>query len=713
MNLHNKLNFSWRKKLPVIQQTQAAECGLTCVGMIANYYGHKIDMITLRRRFPTSLKGATLGDVMLVSHQLGLASRALRLEIDELHKLRMPCILHWDMNHFVVLKAVTKKKIIIHDPARGRREVPIQEVSKSFTGVALELLPAASFEKKEEKESLSMMKLIGNVNGIRSAFMQVLILSIGLELFSLLSPFYTQWVMDQVLPSADKDLLTLLGSAFIAVVVLQSAITAIRSWVTTWFSSMLSVQWSANVCSHLLGLPMSWFEERHTGDIVSRFGSIGTIQSTLTSRFISSILDGVMAVVTLCMLFAYSIDLTWIVLGMLAIYIIIRWISFRPFRQASEDQLIANARAQSQLLESIRGVQAVKLSNKQEMRVSTYANELVEATNKGIHIQRLTIGFSTLQGVISGVGRVVLIWLAALQVLDGHFTGGMLIAFSSFSDQFISRATGLINAVIEFWMLRLHGERLADIVLSDKETDMDNSVSLPSISSREPFSVLVNNISFRYALTEPWILENYSLAINAGESVAIIGPSGQGKSTLVKLLLGLLKPASGTIEVNGQDIRKLGMSWYRERIGSVMQDDILFAGSLSDNISFFDSHYDQQKVERAAKLAQIHEEIMAMAMGYNSLVGDMGSSLSGGQVQRVLLARALYRDPDLLILDEATSHLDVARESAINNAIRQMNITRIIIAHRPETIRSADRIILLSQEGIQELTHQQFENSLE
>ncbi len=711
MNLLEKLNFSWRNKLPVIQQTQAAECGLTCVGMIANYYGHRIDMITLRRRFSTSLKGATLGEVMLVSQQLGMSTRALRLEIEELHKLRLPCILHWDMNHFVVLKSVSKKKIVIHDPARGRREVALEEVSTSFTGVALELLPAATFEKKEEKESLSMLKLIGNVTGIRSAFVQVMVLSIALEVFGILTPFYTQWVMDQVLPSADYDLLTLLGSAFIVVMVLQNIITAIRSWVTTWFSSMLSVQWSANVCSHLLGLPMSWFEERHVGDIVSRFGSINTIQNTLTSRFISSLLDGVMAVVTLFMLFAYNVKLAFVVLGLLGLYIIIRWVSFRPFRQANEDQLIANARAQSQLLESIRGVQAVKLNNKQEMRVSTYANELVEATNKGIHIQRLTIGFNTIQGTISGVGRIVLIWLAALQVLEGNFTGGMLVAFSSFADQFLSRATGLINAIIEFWMLRLHGERLADIVLTDKEGDMDNAVALPG--EQNAFAVEVHNLSFRYAPTEPWVFENCTLSIHSGESVAIIGPSGQGKSTLVKLLLGLLKPQLGAIEVNGQDIRKLGMTWYRDKIGSVMQDDILFAGSIADNISFFDANYSQEQVERAAMLAQIHDDIMLMPMAYNSLVGDMGSSLSGGQMQRVLLARALYRRPEILILDEATSHLDVNRESAINTAIRDMNITRIIIAHRPETIRSADRIILLNKNGVQEISHEMFDKHIQ
>jgi ATP-binding cassette subfamily B protein RaxB len=703
MNLLEKLDFSWRKRLPVIQQTQAAECGLTCVGMIANYYGHKIDMITLRRRFSTSLKGATLADIMQVSQQLGMSSRALRLEIDELHKLKMPCVLHWEMNHFVVLKEVTKKKIVIHDPSRGRREITLDEVSKSFTGIALELIPNAEFVKKEEKETLSMLKLIGNVSGIRSAFVQIMILSIGLEVFGLLTPFYSQWVMDQVLVSADYDLLTLLGCAFITVVVLQSVLSAIRSWVTTWFSSMLSVQWSANVCSHLLGLPMAWFEERHVGDIVSRYGSITTIQSTLTGRFISSILDGVMAIVTLFVLFAYNPRLTFVVLGLLLIYIVIRWISFRPFRQANEEQLIASARAQSQLLESIRGVQAVKLNNKQEMRVSAYANELVEATNKGIHIQRLSIGFSTLQGLISGVGRIVLFWMAALEVLEGNFSAGMLIAFTSFADQFTGRATGLINAIIEFWMLRLHGERLADIVLTDKESDMDNTTVLPASDAALPIEV--KNISFRYAPTEPWVFKGCSLNIQAGESVAIIGPSGQGKSTLVKLLLGLLKPEEGSIEINSQDIRKLGMTWYRDHVSCVMQDDILFAGSIMDNICFFDSQFSHEKVEQAARLAQIHDDVMAMPMGYNSLVGDMGSSLSGGQIQRVLLARALYRQPKILVLDEATSHLDIAREKGINDAIKKMDITRIIIAHRPETIRSANRIILLNSNEVTEIQH--------
>ncbi|WP_332307552.1 peptidase domain-containing ABC transporter [Erwinia tracheiphila] len=550
-----------------------------------------------------------------------------------------------------------------------------------------------------------MLKLIGGVSGIGAAFTQVMVLSIALEIFGLLAPFYMQWVMDQVLVSADRQLLTLLGCAFLCVIVIRTAISALRSWVTTWFSSLLSVQWSTNVCTHLLGLPMAWFQERHVGDIVSRFGSISTIQNTLTTRFISSILDGVMAVVTMIVLFCYNITLTLIVLATVAIYTVLRAVSFRPFRQANEDQLIASAKAQSQLLESIRGMQAVKLNNKAEIRVSSYAAELVQATNKEIQIQRLSIFFGVLQGLTSGISRIVLIWLAAIQVLEGNFSGGMLVAFISFSDQFISRTTGLVDAIIDFTMLRLHGERLADIVLSETEENTESQVKLEDHT--RACSVEICDIDFRYAQTEPFVLKKCSFTIQPGESVAIIGPSGQGKSTLAKLLLGLLRPESGEICVNGIDITRLGMKYYRGRIGSVMQDDILFAGSIMDNICFFDTTYDEARATEVAQIAQVHDDIIAMPMGYNSLVGDMGSSLSGGQIQRVLLARALYRQPQLLILDEATSHLDVERESAINNAIASMNVTRIIIAHRPETIMSTDRIIYLDKGEIRQVTKEE------
>ncbi|WP_230963039.1 peptidase domain-containing ABC transporter [Burkholderia stagnalis] len=700
------LQFGWQRRLPVMLQTQAAECGLACVGMIASYHGHDLDLVSLRRRFSPSLKGATLNDVMLIASRLDLTSRALRLELDELGKLRLPCILHWDMSHFVVLKSVSRGKITIHDPARGAYDVPLAEVSGHFTGIALELMPSPSFTRTKARESISMAKLVGSVTGIRAAFAQVLLLSVALEVFGIVTPFYMQWVMDQVLVSADADLLTLLAVGFLLVVLFQHAVSALRSWVVTWFSSLLGVQWTANVCSHLFRLPMTYFEQRHIGDVVSRFGAINTIQSTLTTQFVGALLDGVMAIVTLAMLFVYSPTLTWLVLGLFAAYALIRWIAYRPFRQANKEQIVYAARAESNLLESIRGVQAIKLANKQEARVATYANAVVERTNKDVAIERLSIGFSTLQGVIAGAGRVVLVWLAAKQVLDGQFSAGMLVAFISFAEQFLARGAALIGTLIDFRMLRLHGERLADIVLTDVESDMEGKVARSADAGcTTPPAIDVRDVRFRYAETEPWVLDGCSLSIAPGESVALVGPSGQGKTTMAKLLLGLLTPEHGSVRVDGVDIRKLGLHRHRELIGCVMQDDILFAGSIADNICFFDPQPDQARIDEAARLAQIHDDIAAMPMGYQSLVGDMGSSLSGGQRQRVLLARAFYRKPAILVLDEATSHLDVERERSINDAVRAMNVTRIIIAHRPETIRSADRVIVLEHGCAREQDH--------
>ncbi|ROP59605.1 colicin V processing peptidase [Enterobacter sp. BIGb0383] len=707
MSLLQKLNFSWFNRLPVIRQTQAAECGLTCVGMIANYYGHDIDMISLRRRFSTSLKGSTLSDVISVAQRLGLTSRALRIELEELPQLKTPCILHWKLDHFVVLKKVDGKKIVIHDPATGVRVVPMKEVSDHFTGVALELVPSTDFQPKKEKETLSMRKLIGSVSGVKSAFLQIMILCVALELFGILGPFFMQWVMDMVLVSADYSLLSLLGMGFIMVAIFQNLISALRSWVMTWFSSMLSVQWTTNVCRHMLKLPLIWFESRHVGDVLSRYDSLNTIQNTLTTRFISTLLDGVMSIVTLVMLFVYNGTLAWLVIALFVSYAIIRLVSYEPLRRATEDQIVSGARTQSSLLETLRGIQAVKTNNKQTPRLSVYMNYLIDTTNKNIVIQKLSILFGTTQGLISSIGRVVLIWLAARQVLEGNFSAGMLTAFISFSDQFIGRAAGLINALIDFRMLRMHGERLSDIVLAEIEPEQDHTEPAQAQGADRVGDITLRALKFRYAETEPWVINGINLTIKAGESVAIVGPSGQGKTTLAKIILGLLHPDEGSILVDGHEIARTGLQHHREQIGCVMQDDILFSGSIAENISFFDAEMDMEKVIRVARAAQIHDDIMSIPMNYYSLVGDMGSFLSGGQQQRVLLARALYREPKILVLDEATSHLDVKNEHLINTEIKKMQVTRIIVAHRPETIRSADRIILLQNGRASELTYSQ------
>lgn len=690
------LRFGWSRQLPLFLQTEAAECGLACLAMVASFHGHEVDLAGLRGRFSASLRGMTLARMMAIAGELGFNSRPLRIDMEDFSKLTSPCILHWDLNHFVVLKRVTTGGLVIHDPARGIRRISLGEASEHFTGVVLELTPSMSFAPAKQEQKIPLSSLASSLRGVAPAIAQVLTLALALEVFALVSPFYLQWVLDQVLVSADHDLLTLLGLGFMGIAAFSALITAARSWAATWIGATLGVQWSSNLFNHLMSLPLGWYEKRHVGDVVSRFGSVQTIQKTLTNQFVGSFLDGLMSIVTLAVMCFYSVWLTVFVLGLFVAYGLARWARFSPVRTANQEQIICAAHQQSELLESIRGAMPIKLANKQHERLSRYTSANVATTNRDIAVQRLSIVFSLGNQLLFGIGRVALIWIAAKLTFDNQLSAGMLIAFVAYADQFSSRAAGLIDKWVDLRMLKIHGERIADIALAEPE-----DVAGPTYNEMpENASLELLNVSFRYAEDEPWILRNCSLHIAAGESIAIVGPSGCGKTTLAKIMLGLLDPVEGEVRFGGVDIHKLGLASYRSQIAAVMQDDQLFAGSIADNISFFDPDVDMQRVIFAAGLAAIHEDIRAMPMGYQSLVGDMGSSLSGGQRQRVIFARALYRQPRLIVLDEATSYLDEGRESEINASVSALMATRIVIAHRSSTIESADRVFDLGAKRV-------------
>ncbi|UXA67932.1 peptidase domain-containing ABC transporter [Xanthomonas prunicola] len=677
----------------IIHQSEAAECGLAALAMLLSVHGMQVGLAELRRRFPLSLKGARLSHLITIAQQLGFATRPLRLDMEQLSQLQLPCILHWDLNHFVVLAKVGKVKVTILDPAIGERILSLDEVSRYFTGVALELTPTAEFKPEKAARSLSARQLTGPIRGLWGALSQILLLSAALQVFVILAPFYMQWVVDQVLVSADRDLLVVVGLGFGLALLLQIGIGLLRGWSVVYLSSRLGLQWMGNVFAHLMKLPLDFFEKRHLGDITSRMASVQTIQRTLTTSFVESIIDGLMAGVTLGLMLVYSWKLALVTLLAVTLYLAIRALAYRPVRDRTEQQLVAAARQQTHLLESLRGMQSLKIAGEQSQRRSTYENLLNDTVNQDVRLARMGLGFNTISQLVFGLERIAVIWIGATLTLDNVFSVGMLVAYLAYKDQFAMRVSGLIDKWIEFRMLRLHGERLADIVLTPPEHDHALPEALPPAEPR----IEVEGLSFRYAEGEPWVLRDCSFSIQAGESVAIIGSSGCGKTTLLKLLLGLLQPTEGVIRIGGHDLHKIGPRTVRAMVGAVMQDDQLFAGSIADNIGFFDQDFDLARIEAAARLAAVHEDIAAMPMGYHGLIGDMGSSLSGGQKQRIILARALYRQPRLLVLDEATSHLDVMRERLVNAAVRQLKLTKVIVAHRPETIASADRVIVLEQ----------------
>lgn len=674
---------------PIIQ-SEAAECGLACLAMILSHHGRHIDLATLRSRNGMSLKGATLQQLIDVAGRHGLLARPLRLELTELDQLELPCVLHWDLNHFVVLTEVRGKSLTVMDPASGLRKLALKEVSNRFTGVALELRPGLDFKEEKPKPSISFRQLSGSIGGLKRSLLHILLLSLALQVFTLISPLLTQGVIDHVLVSADTDLLTVLIVAFSLLLVLQTTIGLMRTWAGIHLSMHLGLQWNGNVLAHLLRLPVEFFEKRHLGDITSRMGSVGTIQSMITSSAVGVVLDGIMTITTLAVMLMYSPRLMLVSAIALLLYFGIRLATYRWFRRANEEKLVLSARLQTHLLETLRGVTTIKLMGHERQRHADWMNHAVDTQNQTVRIARMDMIYQTMSGLIFGIENIVVLAVGAHLVLGDTFSIGMLVAYLSYKGQFSSRIISLIDTFVGFKLLRLHGERLADIVLAPPE-DIHERESSPPEDSR----IVVDGLSFRYAEGEPWVIKDCSLVIDPGESVAIVGASGCGKTTLVKLMLGLLKPDAGSIRIGGLDLHQVGPRNIRPLIGTVMQDDQLFAGSIADNISFFDPDYEPARIEAAARLAAVHEEIAAMPMGYHSLIGDMGSSLSGGQKQRLILARALYRQPRLLFLDEATSHLDVAKERLVNAAVQQLDLTKVIVAHRPETINSADRVLVM------------------
>ncbi|MGI0133531.1 MAG: peptidase domain-containing ABC transporter [Candidatus Micrarchaeaceae archaeon] len=692
-----ELNITLRHRLPLILQTEAAECGLACLAMVAGFHGYEIDLLSLRRRYPVSLKGTTLAQLMAFSEHLHFSTRAVRLELTDLRRLRRPAVLHWDLGHFVVLKGIRGRKVQIHDPARGAMVLGMEEVSKHFTGVALELIPTPRFEPRVERQRLPLRALWGHQGGLKGVLVELFVFSVALEMFAILAPYFMQFVVDRVLLADDWTLLTVLGIGFGILAVIATSVKAFRSWVILYLSTHLSYQMLSRLFGHLLRLPLDFFAKRHVGDIVSRFGSLQTIQQALTTQLVESIVDGVMVVGTLAIMVIYSASLTGIAVAMVIAYVLIRWILYRPLYEATQEQIVRQASQQSNFLETVRGMQGIRLFGAESLRHAEWQNLLAAQLNAQAGVGKLNIVFTLGSGMALGIGSIAIIWLGAESIMRGSFTVGMLFAFVAFTANFTTKAVSLIENGVTIRMLVLHSERVADIALSEPE-----EVLAPTILAPQRFSgaIEVRDVAYRYGEGEAEIFSGVTFEIGSGESVAITGPSGVGKSTLIKLMLGLLRPSGGAILVDGIAIERRGLTEYRKYVAAVLQDDRLYAGSIADNISFFDPRPDEERIESCAKLAAIHDDILAMPMGYRGLIGDMGSVFSGGQQQRVLLARALYRKPKVLFLDEATSHLDLGRETEINRAIMDLKITRIIVAHRPETLRYADRILTLSPHGV-------------
>jgi ATP-binding cassette subfamily B protein RaxB len=655
----------------------------------------------MRREFPTSTRGTSLRTLINVANQIGLVPRAVRLSIYDFNELRKPAILHWDNNHYVVLERLRKSEALIHDPQGQSRWIPLEKLANHFAGVALELSRGLDFKPQRKLEKLPLSSLWQRMRGFKRAIAQILVLSLFLQVYVLALPYYIQISLDRVIPALDYDLLSALAIGFGLFSAFNAGAAMLRGYIALSAGADISFGITSNLARHLFRLPLEWFEKRSVGDILSRFQSVDPIRRILTEGAVTAFLDGLLSVAILAMMFYYSAALSIIIVSASSIYIAIRWYSFKLQRGALESAIISRGKEQATIIESLRGMQALRLYGQESMRHADWQALLNDVANDEVRLGRIGLLQSLGSALVFGLENVITVWFAVGLILDGAgFSIGMLFAYMAYKVQLSQRVSSLIDNFVALQMLSLHLERIADIALSPEDIGF---AEVPNAHLELVGSLELRNVGFRYSGSDLWLFKGLDLEIRKGDHLVITGPSGSGKSTLIKLITGVLEPTEGNIFIDGTPLRSFGHRNLQSQIGVVSQEDSLFAGSLLDNITFFDQEPNIELVEGVVNQASIKSDIMAMPMKLETLVGEMGSTLSGGQRQRVLLARALYRQPKMLIMDEGTAYLDPVCERAVNEAIAGLGITRIVVAHRRETIQNASRRLLLAEGEIREL----------
>jgi ABC-type bacteriocin/lantibiotic exporter with double-glycine peptidase domain len=683
--------------IPFVQQLEWTDCGAACLAMALGLHGRHTTLAEARDAVCASGAGVSARAIALGADRFGLVARAVRLDPAELHLLPRGTILHWEMNHFVVLDRVLAGGVRIVDPRSGTRDVPMAEVGKAFTGVGLELAPTERFTRVRRPKG-RLRDYAREIFAQRTLFRRVVVVSIVLRLFGLALPLVMAAVIDRVVPRADLELLKVVAIAAIGMVAIELVCQLMRAYLLQHLRAVLDTRMTIGFLDHLMALPYSFFQRRSAGDLLMRVSSNSTVREMVTSQSLGALLDGGFVIIYAVIIFAADTSLGLLALALAAGQAGIYGFARTSYLRLNASSLDKQARAQGYMMQLLAAVETLKCAGAENLAIERYSNLYAETLNASLAIGRVSARVDAVRNAITTLAPLLIMSLGATLVLDHSLTLGTMLAMNSLAMSLFGPLSNLVSAGLALQVTRGYLHRIDDVLQTAPEQDRAAARPPPPLRG----AIALEGVSFRYHEQGPAVLQGVDLAIAPGTSVALVGPSGSGKSTLLKLIAGLHAPGAGRVRYDGHDLWELDLRAVRQQIGVVPQHPYIFGATVRDNIALTAPEAPLDRVEAAARLAQLHDDITALPMGYETIVSDGGASLSGGQRQRLAIARAALRRPAILLLDEATSALDATVEAAIVGSLRGLRCTRVTVAHRLSTVRHADLIVVMDRGRIVE-----------
>ncbi|WP_052947340.1 peptidase domain-containing ABC transporter [Aneurinibacillus tyrosinisolvens] len=688
-----------RKKVPYIEQMEHSECGAACLAMLLCYHGYHTTLPEIRDVFGSSKKGFSLHDLIRMGSSFGLAGKAYKAEPAQLNEASLPCVLFWENKHYVILERVGKKMYTIVDPAFGRRQIAWDKLPNHYSGYLLTFHPNEQFNTRERKSGSNF--LLFHILKQKNILAWIAVASLLLQGVGFIVPQLTKWIIDQVIVPANASYITTIGLGVLGLYIFHQCFSLLRSYMIARLQTKMDSSLMSVFITKLFDLPYYFFESRTSGDLVFRANSNIMIRQILSSRVISLVIDLVLIFGYAITMFCLQWQLSLLVITLSIFVVAALMISSQWIKRLSDQNIAVQSKTQSYLTESIYGICDIKVLGIEKKIFKHWQGLFHEQLAIAQRQSMLSSFLDTFGSGIQLITPLTLLWLGSGMVLNKELTLGGLLGFTALATSFIVPILSMSTTYSHFLILGSYIQRLQDVM--DSKPENKNGIGLEQLKG----TIELKNVSFRYDSFGSDILSDINLTIKSGEKVAIVGESGSGKSTLSKLLLGLYSPSKGCIHFDNVPLEQLDLQWLRSQMGAVLQETRLFHGTILENIQHLDDKLSIEQVAAAAHVADIHEEILKQPMSYFTMISEAGSNFSGGQRQRLLLARALVTQPKILILDEATSALDNLSESRIQGNLQELECTQIIVAHRLSTIVDADRIVLLKNGRIQEIGNHQ------